>query len=225
VKEVEVEEVELETCCFCFKRPRRRLKKVRITDDNTVEDEPIKWKRKKIINQEPAETKESSINPFELANMSYEIPDGTSLVDLEEHEDLKMQIIIARRKRKRNENKVAAAARGEIDVVMLNSGPPPHMVPSGYRVAPVAPELTPSSLLGKRVMYLFESKNPRRNGWFLGSISSESRKAGCNFNIKFDHSETGTVFVSGIENCNLTLSGENAYGRRWVILDNSDDVV
>ena len=84
----------------------------------------------------------------------------------------------------------------------------------------VAPELTPEALLHKRVMYLWNDpkKVKLHDRWFFGTISSESRVEGFNFNIKYDQFETGTVFVNGIENCDLTMSGENAYGRRWVLL-------
>ncbi len=56
------------------------------------------------------------------------------------------------------------------------------------------------------------------SGWFLGSISGPSKMKNCNFNVKYDRSETGNLFVDGVENMNLTLCGANAYGRRWVLV-------
>lgn len=120
---------------------------------------------------------------------------------------------------------------GVVDVVAINSGPGLDQVPKGYKLNETVPQLTPEELTGKRVMYLWDKTlsiddNPRGLvGWYIGSIAGPSRMKGCNFNIKYDRAETLSIFVDGIKNVNLTLSGNNAYGRRWVILYRDESYV
>eukprot|EP01034_Spumella_vulgaris_P034407 gene34407-42435_t len=151
-----------------------------------------------------------------------EIDPVTSMLDVERLRVERVEQIVAQRKAAHLKQKSENALNGIIDVVQINSGPPVDQLPSGYALSSVVPGLTPQELTGKRVMVLWEegvNDNERKiNGWFLGSISGPSKMKNCNFNVKYDRSETGNLFVDGVENMMLTLSGENAYGRRWVLV-------
>lgn len=230
--------------CFCFSCPKKHVSISRelinksesvkyiadVISEKHVKKKKIKKNKEKEVIKVLEESKTSipidnvnSKSSLDLVDMNYELPEGASLIDIEQDAHLKTNIILSKRKKRREDMKLESIARGEVDVVLMNSGPPKHLLPYGYVTADVAPELTSEALVGKRVMYLWEgSRNPRCNGWFLGSISSQSKMAGCNFNIKYDSFETGSVFVNGIENCFLAMSGENAYGKRWVLLRNAD---
>lgn len=150
-----------------------------------------------------------------------EVVSATSLHDLESLRDIRTDHLISDRVEARKQKKKSFVDAGGIDAVATNSGPPPEKWPKGYRPSKVVPTID-DSLLKKRVMYLWEG-NARCTGWFLGSISSVSRMKGFNYNVKYDRSETKNVFVDGIENCDLSLTGEDAYGRRWIILEKDDE--
>ena len=110
-----------------------------------------------------------------------------------------------------------------VDVVALNAGPSVAIVPPGYAIInqDIGPALiTPEVLLYKRILYLWEEKNTK--GWFIGTIVGTSESPGFNYRIKYDREETKTIFVDGIKAVFLSLSGEQAFGRRWVALVKTD---
>lgn len=129
-----------------------------------------------------------------------------------------IQNIINERKSKRAAQKELQQSQGVVDVVVINSGPPKDLIPLGYVLSNEPPEMNPQSLIYKNVMYLWEGVHPRAVGWFLGMINGVSKVSGCNYNIKYDRADTKNVYVDGVKNVNLTLFGDNAYGKRWVIV-------
>ena len=58
-------------------------------------------------------------------------------------------------------------------------------------------------------------------GWYIGTIVGISEQSEYNYRIKYDRKETKSIFVDGIQPVYLSLSGVNAYGRRWVLLQKS----
>ena len=93
------------------------------------------------------------------------------------------------------------------------------MIPVGWKVTATVPAICDADLCGKKCMFLLEkTKEQKVGGWFAGRIAGVSFKAGCNYNVKYDRLETGTLFVDGIRNVWLDLIGDNAYGKRWVLL-------
>jgi len=113
-----------------------------------------------------------------------------------------------------------------IDVVKLNAGPPLEAIPAGYTMynSVFGPHLIdPSFLTYKRIMYLFESRGStaKADGWYIGVVIGKSQRPGNNFRVKFDRAVTGTYLVDGVHYFLLSLAGEQAYGRRWVVLDGS----
>lgn len=149
--------------------------------------------------------------------MSFYVPYGASLFEID-RKDIR-ESVIERRKEERAQKKLESAAKGDIDVVKLNSGPPIELIPPEYSIFQGTPELTPQFLSHRRVFYLFDDPEDRhRQGWFIGTIGGASKRPEFNFNIKFDKFETKNIYVDGIENVNLKFSGIEAYGRRWVLL-------
>lgn len=145
-----------------------------------------------------------------------------SILDVKKLQEQKAETIIERRRRIREEIRSEAIARGEMDVVELNSGPPADKLPIGYKMIEFIPNLSPEFLIYKRVLYKWEiAKKPQ--GWFLGTIVSSSKVPAANFNIKYDRAETGTVFVDGVHAVLLSMEGLQAYGRKWVVLEWTDD--
>lgn len=113
-----------------------------------------------------------------------------------------------------------------IDVVKLNAGPSLESIPAGYTMynSIFGPHLIdPSFLTYKRIMYLFESRGfaAKADGWYIGVVIGKSLRPGSNFRVKFDRAVTGTYLVDGVHPFLLSLAGEQAYGRRWVVLDGS----
>ena len=119
---------------------------------------------------------------------------------------------------KRASQKQLLESQGVVDVVAVNSGPPKDLIPPGYVLSNEPPVMTPQYLTYKYVMFLWEDVHPRAVGWFLGMINGVSKVSGCNYNIKYDRVDTKNVYVDGVKNVNLTLFGDNAYGKRWVIV-------
>lgn len=144
-----------------------------------------------------------------------------SIFDVNKSDQIKRNALKFTRKSARADKRNKFIAAGGLDVVALNSDPPSKLLPDGYEVSPVVPNITPEVLVYRKIMYLWEG-NPQAEGWFPGLICSTSRTAGCNFNIKYDRAQTKNLFVDGIQNVSLSLEGMNAYGRRWVILKKID---
>lgn len=127
-------------------------------------------------------------------------------------------IMLGRRQRQHLAGRAGSAAD---DVVALNAGPSPDLVPKGYELVSQAlgPALiTPELLIYKRILYLWDGTVGNITGWYLGTIVGISETPGFNFRIKYDRAETKSIFVDGIQPVLLSLSGENAFGRRWVVM-------
>lgn len=157
--------------------------------------------------------KVNTITTIESKEFDYpELEDGAGLLDLDLDE--RRRVCVNRRKALRKEIKDLRS--GGIDVVAANSGPPKNQIPAGYEMLQSAPQLTIEDLQFQRVMYLWDSKEA--SGWYCGTICGASKLPNCNFNIKYDKFETKSVYVDGIINYNLSFSGDQAYGLRWVII-------
>jgi hypothetical protein len=169
-------------------------------------------------------TSDSEENESIGSSYEYNPNSPTSFLDIETQRMIRTEQIIIDRKKKRVDKKLSMIQNGSIDVVAVNSGPPPHLIPPGYKLSEVVPKINEESLLLRKVMYLWDGDKKKAEGWFFGLISSRSKLKGCNFNIKYDRLDTKNVFVDGIRNVNLTLDGDNAYGKRWVILLKIEDV-
>jgi hypothetical protein len=108
-----------------------------------------------------------------------------------------------------------------VDVVALNAGPSVDLVPKGYQLVSqeLGPDLiTPEVLIYKRILFLWDGSIGNITGWYIGTIVGISEQTGFNYRIKYDRAETKSIFVDGIQPVFLSLSGENAYGRRWVVM-------
>jgi hypothetical protein len=108
-----------------------------------------------------------------------------------------------------------------VDIVALNAGPSQDLVPEGYEFVSqeLGPALiTPEVLLYKRILYLWDGTVGNIVGWHIGTIVGTSENPGFNYRIKYDRAETKSIFVDGIQPVFLSLSGENAFGRRWVVI-------
>ena len=214
-----------------------------VTDSPTAENVPKRKKKKRILYQqrrgavsdkgEVAESSSSSdddksdkssdddsidIHPLK------ELPIGSSLFDLDRTERRKETL--AWRKSVREKKKMKKLRQGEIDTIALNSGPLPSLIPPGYVQSQNIPiELIPANLLKRKIFYRWEGDAVKAQGWFIGTICAPSKSEGFNFNIKYDKFVTMNHYVDGIHKVNLSLSGNNAYGRRWVLLDRVDSTV
>lgn len=136
-----------------------------------------------------------------------------------------LSLAVAKKKRVAEimENRKLRKGPGEatVDVIALNAGPSAEMIPQGYELVPqtFGPSLVdPDVLIYKRILYLWDGSVSNIKGWFLGTVVGISENAGYNFRIKYDREETKSIFVDGIQPVFLSLSGENAFGRRWVAL-------
>lgn len=184
-----------------------------------------------IKNKRPRNSQKNSTRPNTVDNNSTEpdliindieeeeildegIPDGASLLDLDP--SVKTKLVLQQRKDRRRELHLDRAERGEVDVVAINSGPPVQVIPSGFEPTDKIPRLNIEDLQFQRIMFLWEEKEA--NGWYNGTVSGVSRKKDCNFSVKYDKFESKNVYVDGIKNYNLTMSGDNAYGKRWIVL-------
>jgi hypothetical protein len=153
-----------------------------------------------------------------------DLPIGSSLFDLDRTERRKETL--AWRKSVRAKKKMQKLRRGEIDTIALNSGPLPNLIPPGYVQSPNVPvELIPANLLKRKILYRWEGDDVKAQGWFIGTICAPSKSEGFNFNIKYDKFVTLNHYVDGIHKVYLSHAGNNAYGRRWVLLDRTDGVV
>ncbi len=144
-----------------------------------------------------------------------------SILDMEEKILQRQTELIEARKQKQELRKELQKQQNPdyIDRIQLNGGPLPHQIPKGYKVIHFITDIEPQTILYKRCLYLWEGKHLKVNGWFLGTIGSVSKQPGCNFNIKYDRKETLSLFADGFRSVHLSLAGDQAYGRRWVILE------
>lgn len=152
-----------------------------------------------------------------------------TLLNAEGRRNDKQTKLVQDRMDRRNQLKSGGSNNGSlpyIDVVKLNAGPPVESIPAGYTMynSVFGPHLIdPSFLTYKRIMYLFESRGSaaKADGWYIGVVIGKSLRRGNNFRVKFDRAVTGTYLVDGVHPFLLSLAGEQAYGRRWVVLDGS----
>ncbi len=210
-----------------------------VSESPTAENIPKRKKKKRILYQQrrgafsdkgEVEESSSSSDDDKSDNSSddsldihplKELPIGSSLFDLDRTERRKETL--AWRKSVREKKKLR---KGEIDTIALNSGPLPSLIPPGYVQSQNIPiELIPANLLKRKILYLWEGDAVKAHGWFIGTICAPSKTEGFNFNIKYDKCVTMNHYVDGIQKVNLSLSGNNAYGRRWVLLDRVDSTV
>lgn len=98
----------------------------------------------------------------------------------------------------------------------INSGPLPEEVPDGYKPIYV-PQFTDEYIIYKRILYKFNTKSTK--GWYLGTVVARSKKENCNYKIKYDRAETKTVFVDGVRNVKIELSGDQGYGKKWILVE------
>jgi len=139
-----------------------------------------------------------------------------SLLSLNEAKKKRVAAIMENRKLRKEPGEHTA-----LDVIALNAGPPMEMIPVGYQLVPqtLGPELlNPAVLVYKRILYLWDGSVGNIVGWYPGTVVGISEQTGYNFRIKYDREETKSIFVDGIQPVFLSLSGENAFGRRWVAI-------
>lgn len=147
----------------------------------------------------------------------------------DEHDNVVSLLSLAVAKRKRiqdimegrKQRKGPGGEQSVVDVVALNAGPPVELIPVGYELVSQdlgAAIISPEVLIYKRVLYLWDGTVGNITGWFIGTIVGISESQGFNYRIKYDREETKSIFVDGIHPVFLSLSGENAYGRKWVAL-------
>lgn len=148
----------------------------------------------------------------------------------DEHDNVVSLLSLAVAKKRRiadiMESRKVRKGPGEtaVDMVALNAGPPMELVPKGYELVSqeLGPALiTPEVLLYKRILYLWDGSVGNIVGWHIGTIVGISENAGYNYRIKYDREETKSIFVDGIQPVFLSLSGEQAFGRRWVVMQKS----
>jgi len=177
--------------------------------------------RKLLIKSKSVEEKEDIEEEEDLEEQDQVV----SLLTIAEAQKSKIGEILEGRKDRRVAWKENQNGVGSHNVVALNAGPPQNLIPHGYKL--VSQELGPNLLLPevlvyKRILYLWEGKERKEKGWFLGTIVGTSDMREYNYRVKYDREETKTIFVDGIDPVMLTLHGENAYGRRWVALEKID---
>lgn len=144
-----------------------------------------------------------------------------TILDLEPLRQKTSADIVDKRKSLRLAKKMEMKRQGKEDPVERNSGPPLHLIPEGYSVSTDPPTMTVEYLRNRRVMCLWEN-GKKAQGWYLGTVGGYTKVPGCTFTIKYDRAETKNIFVDGLVPSNIALSGEGAYGRRWVLLNPTD---
>jgi hypothetical protein len=166
--------------------------------------------------------KTKSAKIYDIENKEEEKTENVlSLLDLEAQQTEFQKEFIKRRQeeRKNQKEKLAADNPSYVDVVKINSGPPSSDIPEGYRMVDAIYDVNPDTLLSRRILYLWEGDDAKAKGWFIGTVATETKQKGFNYNIKYDRKETGTLFVDGFETVLLSLSGNEAYGRKWILLE------
>jgi hypothetical protein len=210
------------SCCYAksdIKVSHNDAKNIE-THDKAAEvlkiEEGKEGKAKRFISQ--ARLKKAKQEEKDTFDSDYDGSSISSFPEFDLSRQLLIQNIINERKMKRAAHKEMLQSQGVVNVVAVNSGPPKELIPPGYMLSDEPPEMTPQYLIYKNIMYLWEDVNPRAVGWFFGMINNVSKVSGCNYNIKYDRADTRNVYVDGVKNVNLTLFGDNAYGKRWVIV-------
>ena len=204
-------------------------KSPKLAHSASLEEPESSTKKKRFISQDrlrraemrksvvAASSTEEEVGPEIEEEIEYD--PTPSLLDLESIRKQRVKSVLAERSQNRLEVRKQYERNGWEDVVSRNAGPPPNLVPDGYRLNEMIGSklLSPDFLVYKRILYLWEMDG-KADGWFIGTIVSASKMRDYNFNIKYDREETKNIFVDGVKPVNLQLQGDNAYGRRWVVL-------
>lgn len=190
-------------------------------------------KSKRFISQDRLQRKEARM--LLVRPKSAVVEEEVESEEEEERDNVVSLLSLAAAKKKRiaeiMESRKVRKGPGEssaVDVVALNAGPPSELIPLGYELVSqeLGPALiTPEVLLYKRILYLWNGEQGNIFGWHIGTIVGISENAGFNYRIKYDREETKSIFVDGIQPVFLSLSGEQAHGRRWVALQKCPVVV
>lgn len=162
-------------------------------------------------------------NPYDsmvMENVDEDEDHIVNIMTVDQVQQIQRDRLIGLRKDKRHQQKLALLRQGKQDPVVINSGPPTAKVPANYQMVEFIDDISPAFLTYKRIMYHMEfAEDYKPSGWYIATIVQVSKQADCNFNIKFDRAETGTLFVDGVHSVMLALEGPAAYGRRWVVVD------
>jgi hypothetical protein len=138
-----------------------------------------------------------------------------------EHGAKKRNEIIESRQARRRSRHDESLARGEIDHVTINSGPPPSSIPHDFCIAMAIPDMSRLSneddgaAPARRILYWWKDTD-----WFSGAIIGRYKGEEATYRVKFDRTETvsGIIF-NGVRKVRLTENGEDGYFRRWVLLE------
>eukprot|EP01031_Cornospumella_fuschlensis_P026338 gene26338-31816_t len=147
-----------------------------------------------------------------------------TILDMDDNEEKRRLALVAKRKAER-EQKRSNTPNNQTsqELISMNSGPPASSIPVPYIPIHDLFTLDPAVLVYKRCMYYVQFEETYKpSGWYMGTIISVCSNTGKNFNIKFDRKETGTLFVDGMHSVWLSLDGEQAYGRKWILLERTD---
>jgi hypothetical protein len=171
--------------------------------------------RKLLVKQKSIPAVEIEIKPEEKTE------NVSSLLDIESQITTKQQEIIASRKLKHSLYKASLKQQNPdyVDSIIVNAGPLPHELPSGYKMVHFIPDNLPETLLWKRCLYKIDGEKEKVNGWFLGTIGSVSKAENSNYLVKYDRKETKSLFVDGFRAVMLDLSGADGYGRKWILVE------
>jgi outer membrane biosynthesis protein TonB len=129
------------------------------------------------------------------------------------------------------------------DVVQMNSGPPESVIPLGYEVDITIQSMDQSVVGNQWCMYYFDENSDRMNsnqakqpsmsgkqgnssllasknirGWYVGYLIGLSMRGPGNYHVRFEVLHTKNLKVDGLYKLDLDLVGQNAYGRKWVII-------
>jgi len=201
-----------------------------------VLDEPVSSKSKRFISQDRLqriETRKSFLSIEKRKDIQSPTDDiiaikedVVSILDLETLQETKIQGIIQRRLEQRKlyhkeQHQQQTPTQSEHDLVLINSGPAINFIPAGYRKVGFLANYEPSTMLMRKIMYLWDDP-PRATGWYTGQVITVSRLPGNNYAIKYDRYETNNIFVDGVHHVYLSFAGEQAYGRKWILLEPVD---
>ena len=159
-----------------------------------------RMRKPKEIKKEFIEKKAIVIDPFARYNITFPsfgklkgLP--MSLEFLKSSHAKKAYDVVVNRKMKRLQSTKAAVMAGAIDIVALNSGPDPYLLPLGFIPSPSIPELD-KSFNGELVMILWELEMNEGSigetvlGWYVGKVHSYADRPPHNFIIKYSKEVT-----------------------------------
>lgn len=157
-------------------------------------------RKPKEIKKELVEVKQEQKDPLAKYNITFPsfgrlkgIP--MSLEFLRSSHAKRAYEVVVNRKMRRLKALKAAVMSGTVDTVSLNSGPDADLVPSGFYISPLVPELD-QSFSGGVAMILWElemnegSKGEPVLGWYVGKVHSHVNRPPHNFVIKYSKEVT-----------------------------------